>query len=92
MTSIFEYNKEEEDKKLYQAGVDYGIEQGIELGIERGVERGRALGIEQGVEQTEKRMASALAGQNIPDDKIAEIIGVDVETIKKWKQEADSSL
>ena len=88
MTSIFEYNKEEEDKKLYQAGV----EQGIELGIERGVERGRALGIEQGVEQTERRMASALAGQNIPDDKIAEIIGVDVETVKKWKQEADSSL
>ena len=30
MTSIFEYNKEEEDRKLYQAGVEQGIEQGIE--------------------------------------------------------------
>ena len=32
MTSIFEYNKEEEDRKLYQAGVEQGIEQGIEQG------------------------------------------------------------
>ena len=68
MTSIFEYNKEEEDKKLYQAGV----EQGIDLGIER----------------NRKEIASALAGQNMPDDKIAEIIGVDVGTIEKWRHEA----
>ena len=72
MTSIFEYNKEEEDKKLYQAGV----EQGIDLGIERGIEQNR------------KEIASALAGQNMPDDKIAEIIGVDVGTIEKWRHEA----
>lgn len=25
MTSIFEYNKEEEDKKLYEAGIERGI-------------------------------------------------------------------
>ena len=92
MTSIFEYNKEEEDKKLYQAGVDYGIEQGMErgktLGIELGIERGRELGVEQGIEQNRKEIASALAVHNMPDDKIAEIIGVDVETIEKWKKEA----
>ena len=92
MTSIFEYNKEEEDKKLYQAGVDYGIEQGMErgktLGIELGIERGMELGVEQGIEQNRKEIASALAVHNMPDDKIAEIIGVDVETIEKWKKEA----
>lgn len=82
MTSIFEYNKEEEDKKLYQAGVEQGKELGIELGIERGVERG--------IEQNRKEIASVLAGQNMPDDKIAEIIGVDVGTIEKWKHEAGS--
>lgn len=82
MTSIFEYNKEEEDKKLYQAGVEHGKELGIELGIERGVERG--------IEQNRKEIASVLAGQNMPDDKIAEIIGVDVGTIEKWKHEAGS--
>ena len=38
MTSIFEYNKEEEDRKLYEAGVEQGIEKGIEQGIEQGVE------------------------------------------------------
>ena len=41
MTSIFEYNKEEEDRKLYEAGVEQGIEKGIE----------------QGVEQTKRKMA-----------------------------------
>ena len=30
MNLPFEYNKEEEDRKLYQAGVEQGIEQGIE--------------------------------------------------------------
>ena len=64
MTSIFEYNKEEEDKKLYQAGVDYGIE------------------------QANKRSAFSLFSLNMPDDKIAEVVGVDIGTIEKWKNEA----
>lgn len=35
MTSIFEYNKEEEDKKLYEAGIERGKEQGIHMGVEQ---------------------------------------------------------
>ena len=34
--SIFEYNKEEEEKKLRKAEFDYGLQQGIQQGIERG--------------------------------------------------------
>ena len=34
--SIFEYNKEEEEKKLRKAEFDYGLEQGIQQGLERG--------------------------------------------------------
>ena len=85
MTSIFEYNKEEEDKKIYQAGVEQGIERGIELGIERGVEQG----IECGIEQTKKEWARSLFKLGIPNDKIAEIIGADLDKIKKWQLESE---
>ena len=42
MMSIFEYNQEEEERKLRaaerQAGYDSGVEQGIKQGIEQGIE------------------------------------------------------
>ena len=77
MTSIFEYNKEEEDRKLYEAGVEQGIEKGIEQGIE------------QGVEQTKRKMACSLMKENMPLDKIAKIIDVGVGELEKWKTEME---
>ena len=51
MMSIFEYNQEEEERKLraaerqagYASGVEHGIRQGIEQGMAQGMERGMAL-------------------------------------------------
>lgn len=77
MTSIFEYNKEEEDRKLYEAGVEQGMEKGMEQGIKQG--------IEQGVEQTKRKMACSLMKENMPLDKIAKIIDVGVEELEKWR-------
>ena len=56
MMSIFEYNQEEEERKLrvaerqagYASGVEHGIKQGIEQGMAQGMERGMAQGIERG--------------------------------------------
>ena len=50
MMSIFEYNQEEEERKLraaerqagYASGVEHGIRQGIEQGMAQGIERGTA--------------------------------------------------
>ena len=50
MMSIFEYNQEEEERKLraaerqagYDSGVEHGIKQGIEQGMAQGMERGTA--------------------------------------------------
>ena len=50
MMSIFEYNQEEEERKLraaerqagYASGVEHGIRQGMERGMEQGIERGTA--------------------------------------------------
>ena len=56
MMSIFEYNQEEEERKLraaerqagYASGVEHGIRQGIERGMAQGMERGMEQGIERG--------------------------------------------
>ena len=59
MMSIFEYNQEEEERKLraaerqagYASGVEHGIRQGIERGMAQGIERGMAQGMERGMER-----------------------------------------
>ena len=59
MMSIFEYNQEEEERKLraaerqagYASGVEHGIRQGIERGMAQGIERGMAQGRERGMER-----------------------------------------
>ena len=40
--SIFEYDKEEEEKKLRKAEYEYGYEEGKEAGMEAGIEEGAA--------------------------------------------------
>ena len=59
MMGIFEYNQEEEERKLraaerqagYASGVEHGIRQGMERGMAQGIERGMAQGMERGMEQ-----------------------------------------
>ena len=46
--SIFEYNKDEEEKKLRKAEFEAGREAGIEEGRIAGIEEGRIAGIEEG--------------------------------------------
>lgn len=46
--SIFEYDKEEEEKKLRKAEYEYGYEEGKEAGIKVGMKDGMVAGIEAG--------------------------------------------
>ena len=46
--SIFEYNQEEEERKLRAAERQAGYASGVEHGIRQGIERGMAQGIERG--------------------------------------------
>ena len=72
--SIFEYNKEEEDKKLrkaeYEAGYDAGKQNGLELGI--------SIGEEKKAQKILKLMLEA--GESV--EKIAKYTGYTVEEIK----------
>ena len=51
MMSIFEYNQEEEERKLRAAERQAGYASGVEQGIRQGIERGMAQGIERGMAQ-----------------------------------------
>ena len=51
MMSIFEYNQEEEERKLRAAERQAGYASGVEHGIRQGMERGMVQGMEQGIER-----------------------------------------
>jgi hypothetical protein len=75
-------------------GLKQGLEQGKELGLEQGkelgLEQGKELGLEQGKEITtyEKDFAftqSLLTQTDFSEEKIAGLVGVDVEFVRKVK-------
>lgn len=70
--SIFEYNKELEEKKLRKAEYEAGFSEGERCGIEHG--------ILQATKETARRM---LKMQEFSIEKIAAITGLTVEEIEK---------
>ena len=66
--SIFEYDKEEEERKLRKAEYEAGKEEGIKEGIEAG----------------KKETAVVMNKMKFPVEKIAEVLQVDKEVIEKW--------
>ena len=76
MTSIFEYNKEEEEKKLRRAEYELGVEDGVKIGIGQGMERGR--------EETKKETAISLAGMGMPVKDIAQVVKESIECVQEW--------
>lgn len=70
--SIFEYDKEEEEKKLRKAEYEYGFDSGYDSGYETGEL------------QKAKEVAGVLNKTGMPGSKIAEVLGVSEETVQEW--------
>ena len=70
--SIFEYNKEEEERKLRKAEYEAGREEGIKVGMKEGIEVGK------------KETAVVMNKMKFPVEKIAEVLQVDKDVIVKW--------
>ena len=70
--SIFEYNKEEEERKLRKAEFEAGVAEGIEKGIEQGEIR------------KAKEMALILKKMGLSIEEIAHAVNVNKATIRKW--------
>ena len=78
--SIFEYDKEEEERKLrkaeYEAGVAAGMKDGMKAGIADGISKGKIL--------AKKDAVSSLITLGLTVEQISSALKVDVETVKQW--------
>ena len=78
--SIFEYDKEEEERKLrkaeYEAGVADGMKDGMKAGMKAGISEGKTL--------AKKEDTIALSKLGLPVEQIATALQVDIETVKQW--------
>ena len=92
MMSIFEYNQEEEERKLraaerqagYASGVEHGIRQGIEQGMAQGMERGMAQGIERGTAENLCRLVSNfMSRRKVTLEEACDALGISVDDYNK---------
>ena len=78
--SIFEYDKEEEERKLrkaeYVAGVADGLKDGIKAGMKAGISEGKTLAKKEGT--------IALSKLGLPVEQIASALQIDIEIAKQW--------
>ena len=96
--SIFEYDKEEEEKKLrreeFDAGEKVGMEKGLAKGEKIGLEKGEKLGIAKGEKQgiakgekygrekAQKAMLERMLEKGYSGEQIADLMGVSLEQIQ----------
>ena len=78
--SIFEYDKELEEKKLRKAEYEAGFSEGEKYGHEAGFSEGEKYGIELNSIETARRM---LQFQEFSLEKIAAISGLPLDEVKK---------
>jgi len=78
--SIFEYDKEEEERKLrkaeYEAGVAAGMKDCMKAGVADGISKGKIL--------AKKDATSSLITLGLTVEQISSALKVDVETVKQW--------
>lgn len=80
--SIFEYNKDEEEKKLRKAEFEAGREAGIEEGRIAGIEEGRMSGLEEGRMELLKQQIQRKLSKGKSIDEIAEELEESVTVIQ----------
>ena len=76
--SIFEYDKEEEEKKLRKAEYEAGIQEGIQVG--------RQEGIQEGIQETKKEIALQMLKAGVSSEEIVRFTGYTVEQLQKIKE------
>lgn len=92
--SIFEYNKEEEERKLreaeYEGGWEAGKQAGMKFGMDAGMKAGMKAGMEAGMKAGMIQMAREI---QLEEDEIIKILcarlDVDEKTAKKMLEEQE---
>ncbi len=78
--SIFEYNKEEEERKLRKAEYEAGYDSGYDSGKEAGYDLGR----KEGIEENMRKIVCAMLASGETLEKIAQYTGYSVQKIEKF--------
>ena len=74
--SIFEYDKEEEERKLRKAEYEAGVAAGIKAGVADGISKGKIL--------AKKEDTIALSKLGLPVEQIASALQIDIEIARQW--------
>ena len=74
--SIFEYDKEEEERKLRKAEYEAGVAVGIKAGVADGISKGKIL--------AKKEDTIALSKLGLPVEQIASALQIDIEIARQW--------
>ena len=84
MMSIFEYNQEEEERKLRAAERQAGYASGVEHGIRQGIERGMAQGIERGTaENLCKLVNNFMSRRKVTLEEACDALGISSDDYNK---------
>ena len=84
MMSIFEYNQEEEERKLRAAERQAGYASGVEHGIRQGIEQGMAQGIERGTaENLCKLVSNFMSRRKVTLEEACDALGISVDDYNK---------
>ncbi len=83
--SIFEYDKDEEEKKLRKAEYEAGKLEGIEEGIKEGIIQGKREGIIKGIEEEKTEMIREMLKVGEAVEKIARYARCKIEDVEKIK-------
>ena len=82
--SIFEYDKEEEERKLRKAEYEAGVAAGMIDGMKAGIKAGVADGISKGKILAKKEDTIALSKLGLPVEQIASALQIDIEIARQW--------
>ena len=82
--SIFEYDKEEEERKLRKAEYEAGVAAGMKDGMKAGIKAGVADGISKGKKLAKKEDTIALSKLGLPVEQIASALQIDIEIARQW--------
>ena len=85
--SIFEYDKEKEEKKLrkaeYEHGLEDGRQEGISIGKEAGRQEGISIGKEAGRQESLAELITKMYKNGFTVEQISSAIDKSVEEIKE---------
>ena len=90
--SIYEYDREFEEKKLRKAEYEAGRQDGIEIGRQNGIEIGRQAGIKAGEKNILQKLIKKRLSKGMTLEEIADDLDEDVALIRTYMEECQKEV